>query len=1094
MPSRPTPSRPEEVQHLMASDDSARDHGLLQLPDGSAMRLLYLPPEYRSIRHYCPRVIKAFVYYLASVATFGILPLLAHWWPWLYAATKLSLASTASDFVAADSVLLEAEACPGTYDLVPLRVAPDGSVSFEYRKNRYLYDKDLREFHRLSASIEQLPVATALSRLSRGWGDDSVATLRQTFGANGMDLGVLPVERVLLQKMLHPFYVFQGVSVVLWLIEMYYTYAILILLMSLGSIAYEVATQISNMRKLQALVHNDAVVRVVRDGDVTGVPADALVVGDVILLDTGVVPADMVLLHGDCTVDESSLTGEAIPVQKQALSDLAVLLGPNLVATKKESVLHAGAGIVRHTLNAKGLVLATGFSTSKGELFRSIVCPKPVQFQIEADTYRFLAGLTLVAVLAGIQNAVDAAAAGVVWWRILVSSLDLITIAVPPALPLILTVGVGFSLTRLQRQRIFCIDAPRINLAGHLDCYCFDKTGTLTTDEMVFDGVDSLRSAHRRPSVDSIEPVPMAPPMLRTGLGVCHSVAWQVDGVTGSPLEREMLVASGHRLVSATDIQCDATGVLYERLRQFAFDASVQRSSVVVRNKATNELRVFTKGSPEAVAAVCVPASLPPTFQSSVDQYARDGYYCLALAYRDMDGVPTDAQRDSVEADVHLLGLLLFRNPIKDEAFEVVRTLQRAAIDVRMITGDNALTAIHVSRKLQLLVRPVYLVDVHAIDGVVLVDVSAPGRPPTPFVTSHLERGDVALTGAALFALQSALPPTDVHAIVLQTKIFARIRPDQKTWIIEQLIRAGKHVGMCGDGTNDCGALKAAHVGLALSDAEASIVAPFTSRDKNIGDVVTLVQEGRCALTTSFVAFKYMVMYPVVQVVLTSTLYASMISLGNNQFLLDDMVIVLGLSMLMLQTGPSRVLTRHRPPETLFARPIVASLGGHVVLYVLCFTLLRLVLVAEPWYCTVDEAKTRMRAQCFTYVAPDNDGYTRQSYENTVLWLYGHWAFVLLAIAMNIKDPFRQSAWSANRPFLAYVVGMVLLLVLLTLTSAPTVLSAFELVAIPAEFRWEILGVVACHGVGAVVWERFATRHRAMDEDAPRLTSSPIVV
>ncbi|KDO27609.1 hypothetical protein SPRG_06877 [Saprolegnia parasitica CBS 223.65] len=1089
----------------MASDDSARDHGLLQLPDGSSMSLLYLPPEYRSIRHYCPRVGKALVYYMASVMTFGILPLLAHWWPRLYAAAKLCVASTSSDFVATDLVLLEAEASPGTFDLVPLRVSPDGSVSFEYRKNRYLYDKDLREFHRLSASVEQLPVATALSRLSRGWGEDSVATLRETFGSNGMDLGVLPIERVLLQKMLHPFYVFQGVSVVLWLIEMYYTYAILILIMSLASVIYEVATQLINMRKLQALVHNDAVVRVVRDGAVTGVPADALVIGDVVLLDTGLVPADMVLLHGDGTVDESSLTGEAIPVQKQALSDSAVVLGPHLVATKKESVLHAGAGIVRHTPNAKGLVLATGFSTSKGELFRSIVCPKPVQFQIEADTYRFLAGLTVVAVLAGIQNAIDAAAAGVVWWRILVSSLDLITIAVPPALPLILTVGVGFSLGRLQRQRIFCIDAPRINLAGHLDCYCFDKTGTLTTDEMVFDGVDSLRSRPHRRSSDSIEPVHMAPPLLRTGLGVCHSVAWQVDGVTGSPLEREMLDASGHRLVSSSDIQCDATGDLFERLRQFAFDASVQRSSVVVRNKATNALRVYTKGSPEAVAAICVPASLPPTFRSSVDQYARDGYYCLALAYRDIDALPADAQRHTVEADVHLLGLLLFRNPIKDEAFEVIRTLQRAAIDIRIITGDNALTAIHGT-----VATRTYIGHHDAISvAQTAAASSASGHPPTPFVTSHLERGDVAVGLASAF---EALRRSCVAHGGCPRSAADGAAPDRRAR------NSAANQDLCAhpSGSKDvdhrathrsrktCGHVRRRYQRLRCPQGRPRRSRALGRRSVDCGPVYESRQEhsgrrdaraGRAVCAHNLVPCVQVHGHvPRVQVVLTSTLYASMISLGNNQFLLDDMVIVLGLSMLMLQTGPSRVLTRHRPPDTLFARPIVASLGGHVLLYVLCFTLLRLVLVAEPWYCTVDEAKTRARASCFTYVAPDNDGYTRQSYENTVLWLYGHWAFVLLAIAMNIKDPFRQSAWSSNRPFVAYVIAMAFLLVLLTLTSSPTVLSIFELVGVPAVFRWEILGVVVFHGVGAIVWERFATRHRAIDEDAPALTSSPIVV
>ena len=104
------------------------------------------------------------------------------------------------------------------------------------------------------------------------------------------------------------------------------------------------------------------------------------------------------------------------------------------------------------------------------------------------------------------------------------------------------------------------------------------------------------------------------------------------------------------------------------------------------------------------------------------------------------------------------------------------------------------------------------------------------------------------------------------RSLILQTSIFARIQPAQKTFIVETLVEEGLVAGMCGDGTNDCGALKAAHFGISLSCAEASIVSPFTSKNRRITDCLEVIREGRCALTTSFLAFKFMILYPVIQV------------------------------------------------------------------------------------------------------------------------------------------------------------------------------------------------------------------------------------
>lgn len=143
---------------------------------------------------------------------------------------------------------------------------------------------------------------------------------------------------------------------------------------------------------------------------------------------------------------------------------------------------------------------------------------------------------------------------------------------------------------------------------------------------------------------------------------------------------------------------------------------------------------------------------------------------------------------------------------------------------------------------------------------------------------------------------------------------------------------------MCGDGANDCGALKAAHVGVSLSEAEASVAAPFTSKIPNISCMPRLILEGRCALVTSFGVFKYMALYSMIQFISVLILYTNQTNLGDTQFLYIDLVITTTVAVLMGRTAPWRVLVSRRPPGSLVAGQtlmsillqILASLAGQL--------------------------------------------------------------------------------------------------------------------------------------------------------------------
>lgn len=253
-------------------------------------------------------------------------------------------------------------------------------------------------------------------------------------------------------------------------------------------------------------------------------------------------------------------------------------------------------------------------------------------------------------------------------------------------------------------------------------------------------------------------------------------------------------------------------------------------------------------------------------------------------------------KRDQVELGLNFLGLLIFENKLKPGTAPAIATLRQAHLGCRMVTGDNPRTAVSVARECRLINPTAFVFYPSFVEG----DASTPRAilewsgvddetlkldpyslrplPPSPHVVDE-ERiyrdYDLAITGdifrwmidyAPLETLQQVgfLPYPQLSAsnapsqMLYRTHVFARMSPDEKHELVERLQALGYIVGFCGDGANDCGALKAADVGISLSEAEASVAAPFTSKTPDIGCVIDVIREGRAALVTSFSCFKYM--------------------------------------------------------------------------------------------------------------------------------------------------------------------------------------------------------------------------------------------
>jgi len=316
------------------------------------------------------------------------------------------------------------------------------------------------------------------------------------------------------------------------------------------------------------------------------------------------------------------------------------------------------------------------------------------------------------------------------------------------------------------------------------------------------------------------------------------------------------------------------------------YDCSKMMMSVVTRDTETGEVFVFAKGAPEAVARACgsdarVPSSLPVDYQPMASGHAMQGCYVLALACRRLE-TGLDAHlmsREDVEKDLSLLGLLLFRNVIRQDSCDALAELKNGAVRTVMITGDNAHTGIYVAKQGGMIGQcRVILGEIKSnvrsqgssssssssssspgprssldspdaqadsvgwqllVDSMNTATTAASAELTTADVLSMMRGPDaddveLAVTGAAWNRLCTENNPGVVESLLLRTRIFARVSPEGKEKIVRQHISMGLITGMCGDGGNDCGALRVAHVGVAFSEAEASVVSPFTSKSPGV--------------------------------------------------------------------------------------------------------------------------------------------------------------------------------------------------------------------------------------------------------------------
>ncbi|KAF7554631.1 hypothetical protein G7Z17_g2814 [Cylindrodendrum hubeiense] len=784
-------------------------------------------------------------------------------------------ASKAKDIDDAELIKIIPIANAGSPEIVKLiRDKAGGKVnlSFLFQKRRFLYDPDTKTFATLQYDIDIEPKPTIRHfQSSRGISKQAeLSRIEQHYGPNTFDIPVPTFTELFQEHAVAPFFVFQIFCVGLWMLDEYWYYSLFTLFMLVAFESTVVWQRQRTLVEFRGMSIKPYDMWAFRLGKWTEVQSDQLLPGDLVSVgrtkDDSGVACDMLLVEGTAIVNEAMLSGESTPLLKDSIQLRPGEAPLDSEGLDKNSFLWGGTKVLQITHGnpdvekpklasgvptppdngAMAIVIKTGFETSQGNLVRTMIYSTERVSANNAEALFFILFLLVFAI----------AASWYVWdegvrkdrkrSKLLLDCVLIVTSVVPPELPMELSLAVNTSLAALAKLAIFCTEPFRIPFAGRVDVACFDKTGTLTGEDLVVLGIAGLGLGHAEikdtkesdGAHSTIIPVTETSMETKLVLATAHALVKLDEGeIVGDPMEKATLSALGwtlgkNDLLSSTN-KAGSTHGNVQIKRRFQFSSLLKRQSSVAMvhgtdSKTGHKIKgtfAGVKGAPETIMKML--SVVPEDYEETYKYFTRKGSRVLALAYKQLtidselgSGKINDLKREKVESALTFAGFLVLHCPLKDDAKEAVQMLNESSHRVVMITGDNPLTAVHVAREVEIVDRDVLILDApednqgerlvwKTVDDKVSIDVD-----PTKAIDPEIIRTkDICVTGYALakFKGQPAW-----NTLLRYTWVYARVSPKQKEDILLGLKDMGYYTLMAGDGTNDVGALKQAHIGIAL--------------------------------------------------------------------------------------------------------------------------------------------------------------------------------------------------------------------------------------------------------------------------------------
>ena len=612
-----------------------------------------------------------------------------------------------------------------------------------------------------------------------------------------------------------------------------------IVVLNSGLSLYQEGKAENSLKALQNMSAPHA--KVIRDGRIQSVPAHDLVPGDIVSLETGdIVPADIRLLDSlNLSSDESSLTGESVPVDKDSNIELEndVEIGDRTNYLHSSSIITRGRGI--------GIVANTGHNTEIGKIATNIQSTEeeasPLQLKLAklSKTLGYLVvGVSIIVFIVGLLrpdlSVLDS----------LMTAVSLAVAAIPEGLAAVVTIVLSIGMNRMSKKNAIVKKLLAVETLGTTTFIASDKTGTLTQNEMT---VKTIFTNNQHFDVEGVGYSPEGDitsneqkvnisenkelEMLITAASLDSDAKLKHENnkwdIIGDPTEGALITLSEKAGLSNETLNDE-----FKRVKEYPFDSTRKMMTTFHENYFDDKFVSFTKGAPDIMIDKSSKVILngevvdftPELKQELLDknnEYARQALRVLAFSYRTWDKLPEDKDPDNIESDMIFIGLTGMIDPARPEAKEAIKECKTAGIIPMMITGDYLETALAIGKDLGI-----------------------------------ADSDDQAIMGKEL----NNMTPEQLREIVKTKRIFARVSPENKVQIVTALKENGEITAMTGDGVNDAPAIKKADIGIAMGITGTDVAkgtAEVILTDDNFATIVNAVEEGRIiyANIKKFVSF-----------------------------------------------------------------------------------------------------------------------------------------------------------------------------------------------------------------------------------------------
>lgn len=703
---------------------------------------------------------------------------------------------------------------------------------------------NIREKHWHHHPVNELD-ALLESHHQNGLDDISVQERQRLYGKNRLTpaKGKHPLVIFFSQFNQPLVYILLAASIVTFLLKEYVDSVVIFGVILVNAIVGFIQ-EIKALKAVEALAKNmQGKATVIRNGSKTVVPIEELVIGDVVILQSGDrIPADLRLLQiRELQVDESALTGESVPVQKNT-QPLAI----NTLLAERFNMAYSSTLVTYGT--ATGFVVETGDSTEIGRVNSLLAQAQTLTTPLTRKISEFSELLLKVILLLAALTFVIGWLYGQPLLEIFMSAVALAVGAIPEGLPAAISIMLAIGVNKMAQRHAIIRKMPAVETLGSTTVICSDKTGTLTQNQMT---VQHLFAAYEDYALSGSGYVPQGDifragvtipanqandqlvlhkinqalsETLKAGLLCNDSRLIEKDGqwtIEGDPTESALLV-------SARKAGFDSTqqNERYPRLDTLPFESQHQymaslHSSVQQDHPDSFQI-IYIKGSVESILKRCTNALAADgstldldrdAIFAEIDQMASQGLRVLAFA-RKLTDKAQHVHHESIAEGLTFLGLQAMMDPPREEAIKAVKACQNAGIEVKMITGDHLATAAAIARQIGLQ------------------------------ESHYAESESYAYSGHSLANLNHE----ELIEVAHKSAVFARVSPEQKLRLVEALQSKGHIVAMTGDGVNDAPALKQANIGIAmgLNGTEvAKEAADMVLTNDNFATIEAAVEEGR---------------------------------------------------------------------------------------------------------------------------------------------------------------------------------------------------------------------------------------------------------